>query len=111
MYQHNQHTTVKLGRQKNCSKIIETESPDTNQLQNWQLTTLKNCSILHEDQLKNLIQDSSKPILITSDGGIHDYQGTFAVVLSEEDEPLLQNHGKLYSQTFYETSFRSVAYT
>jgi hypothetical protein len=53
---------------------------------------------------------SDKDIYITSDGGVHDGQGTFGVVISDQASLVIVNFGKLYSPPLYESSYCSEAY-
>jgi hypothetical protein len=76
----------------------------------WNNPFVKN-TLLHDMQnIKALLLDLEKPITIVSDGGVHNYQGTFGLVISEGVRPLVKNKGKLYNVDFFESSFRSEIY-
>jgi hypothetical protein len=49
-------------------------------------------------------------IYIASDGGVHNYEGTFGVVLSDGISSFAQNSGKFYSVDFCASSYRSELY-
>jgi hypothetical protein len=52
---------------------------------------------------------SEKEIQVTTDGGVHKGNGTFGVIVSNKANPVVLNHGKLYSPKLYESSYRSEA--
>jgi hypothetical protein len=53
---------------------------------------------------------SDREIHITSDGGVHQSQGTFGVVTSDKATPIIVNYGKLYSADLYKSSYRLEVY-
>jgi hypothetical protein len=45
-----------------------------------------------------------------SDGGVHNYESNFGVVIADQHKVITTNMGKLYSIDFYESSHRSEMY-
>jgi hypothetical protein len=68
--------------------------------QDWKSVILQNMNIM-DDSLAKELYKSDKDIHISSDGGVHEYQGTFGVIISDQASPVVINHGKLYSATSY----------
>jgi hypothetical protein len=76
----------------------------------WNSDFIKHTVIKNVRSLKELIVNSTTPIIIVSDGGVHNYDGTFGQVISDRVRQLVHNKGKLYTVDFFESSFRSVIY-
>jgi hypothetical protein len=67
--------------------------------------------VIHDIQkVKTFLFDSAKSIIIVSDRGVHNYEDTFGLVLSDGANPIVKNNGKLYSVDFFESLFRSELY-
>jgi hypothetical protein len=69
----------------------------------WQHTILTN---LHIFDIKNLCQsqaDMDSTIRIVSDGGVHNYQRNYVVVIAQSSQQLVRAMGKIYSITFHES--------
>jgi hypothetical protein len=56
------------------------------------------------------MQQDDSNIYIVSDGGVYNYEVTYGVVISDGNNPLMKNYGKLYSLDFCESSYRSESY-
>jgi hypothetical protein len=82
---------------------------DNHTEEDWESIILKNAVITDRHTLHKLYT-SDRDIYVTTDGGVSNSQGTFGVVISDAGSPVLQNNGKFYSPTFYESSYRSEAY-
>jgi hypothetical protein len=105
-YINSDYVTVKTGRRNGSSSIAQETKPGTgNNKQDWLSTIIQNCNILNEERARALINHPTDPIIISSDGGTHNYQGTLGLVISDGTTPLNINFGKLYSPVFYESSF------
>jgi hypothetical protein len=77
----------------------------------WTDPFLENSIITDIQKTKDLLAQVDSNIYIVSDGGVHNYEGTFGVVISDGTNPLIKNYGKLYSLDFYESSYRSELYS
>jgi hypothetical protein len=74
----------------------------------WTNNFIENIRVTDGSKLKQLFsQEEEIKVYIASDGGVHNYEGTFGVVLSDGNSPFVQNNGKFYSVDFYESSYRS----
>jgi hypothetical protein len=71
---------------------------------------IKNTFIKDMQRLEDLLFNSETPIIIVSDGGVHNYEGTFGLTISDGVRLFANNKGKLYSVDFFESSFRSEIY-
>jgi hypothetical protein len=60
--------------------------------------------------LSNNCVESEWDKYITSNGGVHESQGTFGVVIFDKATPIIVNYGKLYSADLYKSSCRLEAY-
>jgi hypothetical protein len=76
----------------------------------WTNHFTDNTIIKDVQKTKDLLTSTTSPIIIVSDGGVHNYEGTFGVVISDGIYPIVHNNGKLYSVDFFESSFRSELY-
>jgi hypothetical protein len=76
----------------------------------WNNHFIENTVITDVQQLKELLKNPETPIIIVSDGGVINYEGTFGLVISNGTNPIAKNNGKLYSVDFFESSFRSKLY-
>ena len=75
----------------------------------WYDSMIENYDTIDEEHLTNALQGDQ--IVIVSDGGVHEYQGTFGVVISNGTEQLATNHGKIYSVDFMASPYRSELYS
>ena len=71
-------------------------------LDNWSSTEM--CDILKE------ISISEKPLLLVSDGGLRDTQGSYGVVIGTNEEELIHNQGIARGAIELASSFRSESY-
>jgi ribonuclease HI len=76
----------------------------------WTDPFLDHTIIADTQKTIELMSKMDSNIYIVSDGGVYNYDGTFGVVISDGTNPLIKNHGKLYSLDFCESSYRSELY-
>jgi hypothetical protein len=76
----------------------------------WKNSFIGNTTILDNNKLKNFISQDEFTIFIASDGGVHNYEGTFGIAISDGTSLLATNNGKFYSVDFCESSYRSELY-
>jgi hypothetical protein len=67
----------------------------------WNNDFIKNTVIKDMQRTKDLLNNPETPIIIVSDGGVYNYEGTFGLVISDGARPIVQNKGKLYSVDFF----------
>jgi hypothetical protein len=76
----------------------------------WNNHFIENTIVTDVQKIKELLTNSEAPIIIISNGGVFNYEGTFGLVISDDTSPIAQSNGKLYSVDFFESSFRSELY-
>jgi hypothetical protein len=76
----------------------------------WRQEILKNLIIEDEHELKTSLSDPVSTVNIVSDGGVHNYQSNYGVVIAIKSYSLATNMGKIYSVTFHESSYRAELY-
>ena len=81
-----------------------------NEVEEWQHSFIKNLNTLDESIIKKSLNNSNQSFYIISDGGVFQYDGTFGVIISDGINPIANNHGKLYSVEFFESSYLSELY-
>jgi ribonuclease HI len=79
-------------------------------LPNWKDYFLKYTIITDKTRFQSLFSQETFTIIIASDGGVHNYEGTYGVVLSNGASQFATNHGKIYSVDFCESSYRLELY-
>jgi hypothetical protein len=100
-------TTITINRTNDKRRPIRSNM-DTVEV-DWNSVIMAQANLIDEEAFKRLCE-SEQDIYVTSDGGVHEGQGTFGVVVSDKAHPLIVNYGKLYSMDLYESSYRSEAY-
>jgi hypothetical protein len=78
-----------------------------NEDQQWSAELLQHLIIEDLQQLQTAIEDKESELNIVSDGGVHDYNSNFGMVIALKSMTLATNKGKIYSITFHESSYRS----
>jgi hypothetical protein len=73
----------------------------------WQQEILTNLIIEDETELRQKLEDPLSTVHIVSDGGVHNYQSNFGLVIANKSYSLATNMGKIYSVPFHESSYRS----
>jgi ribonuclease HI len=76
----------------------------------WTKNFIKNTVVTDETKFKNVFSQSEFTVYIASDGGVHNYEGTYGIILSDGVSPFAQNHGKFHIVDFCESSYRSELY-
>jgi hypothetical protein len=61
----------------------------------------KNMQVLNVKPLE--APEEQEEIQIVSDGGVHELQGSFGVVITKENETITTNKRKLYSTDFHQS--------
>ena len=108
-----------FSKRKNNIKSIKLSSSSTicnynNQQKvgdDWIDPMIANMIIINEERVKIIAKDTVSKIHITSDGGVHNYEGTFGVIISDGSSPIVSTNGKLYIVDFFESSYRSEMYS
>ena len=95
----------------NSSITINNQHTEKTEKIDWQTSMLTNLQVIQDDRIHIVAQDDASPIYIISDGGVHNYEGIFGVMISDGLSPIASNKGKLYSVDFFETSYRSEMYS
>ena len=103
----NNTKTVKFSSNSSSNNIIISQDS----VEEWSDPMTTNLNIINEDRVKAIAQDDSVPLYIISDGGVHNYEGNFGVIISDGSSPIASTNGKLYSVDFFESSFRSEMYS
>jgi hypothetical protein len=65
---------------------------------------------MDESSLRKAFSNPIKPLNMVSDGGVHDYQSNYGVVIADDADTFAKNLGKIYSIQFHESSYRSEMY-
>lgn len=73
----------------------------------WKHVMTDNIIVLDNQKAIDLISDSEQPIMIFSDGGVHDYHGNFGIVIADGETPIVSNKGQIYSVVFQQSPYRS----
>jgi ribonuclease HI len=76
----------------------------------WQHTILKNLHIFNISNIRQSLEDADSAIYIASDGGVHNYQSNYGVVIAQGAQQLARAMGKIYSITFHESSYIAELY-
>jgi hypothetical protein len=66
----------------------------------WDDCFIENTIVLDKDKLQKLLSQDELMIFIASDGDVYNHEGTFGVVISDGNAPLVHNNGKFYSVDF-----------
>jgi hypothetical protein len=96
-------TNLRLRQQRNIltATFIPIAKPARiimNKQPHWTNSFIENTRVTDGPKLRHLFsQEEEIKIYIASDGGVHNYEGTFGVVLSDGNSPFAQNNGKFYS--------------
>jgi ribonuclease HI len=104
--------SLRLNRQRNTliakfSPIMQPARIITKDSLHWTTPFTENTIVTDDITFRRLFSQDEFTIYITSDGGVHNYEGTFGVILSDGLSSFAQNHGKLFSVDFCESSYRS----
>lgn len=91
------------------SNIIHLKAME--KMEEWKNVMVENIVLLDNQKSIELISDNKEPILIFSDGGVSDYNGTFGIVIADGKIPLVTNKGKIYSVVFQQSPYRSELYS
>jgi hypothetical protein len=76
----------------------------------WEDPFIENTTVSDKTNIHKLFSQDEFIVLIASDGGAYNHEGTFGMVISDGNALLAHNNGKFYSVDFCESSFRSELY-
>lgn len=76
----------------------------------WKEVMLKHMMVIDEAFLNKLLYESDDNIIITTDGWVHDYNGTFGQVISNCTNPIVTNKGQIYSVNCLQSAYRCELY-
>jgi ribonuclease HI len=68
---------------------------------------IENTIVTDAIKFRQLFSQEDLTIYVASDGGVHNYEGTFGVIMSDGSSPFAKNHEKFYSVDFCESLCRS----
>jgi ribonuclease HI len=109
VHKNNAHYIVKMCR--GPRKTINRSVNNINNDYRWEENLHRNLTLRKNiDEIERSLLVERPKVCIITDGGAHEYSGTFGVVIMQQDEIIATNNGKLYSPEFYETSYRSELY-
>jgi hypothetical protein len=80
------------------------------ELPKCQATILRHAEIYDTQRFQDTCNTANAEIMIMSNGGVHNYQGNFGLVIAHKGVHLAVNYDKLYSIEFYESSYHSELY-
>jgi hypothetical protein len=104
LYQYPEWTPAKLD-----SKTLQIINP-IKVTSKWRSKILRNLKILDIIKLKASLENKKGDTNVVSDGGIYNYQSNFGLVIATKSKVLVMNKGKIYSNEFHESSYRSELY-
>jgi hypothetical protein len=71
---------------------------------------LRHLEILDTLKMKQSLKNKKIDTYIVSDGGVHNYQSNFGLVIASQSQVVATNKGKIYSIEFHKSSYRSELY-
>jgi hypothetical protein len=98
-------TQVKYGESQNSHP----PKPIYPNLRQWRSNILHRIHIDYPQLLASSIENK-EPLLVVSDGGVHEYHSNFGATIAATQLPLAYTYGKLYSIELYESSYRAEMY-
>jgi hypothetical protein len=73
----------------------------------WKKAILQLLQIEDLQRLQQALEFKETEVNIVSDGGVHDYNSNFGLVIAVKSRIVATNKGKIYSVEFHELSYRS----
>jgi hypothetical protein len=84
--------------------IQQPEPRDTNM---WKQHMIRHIQVPDQHNIKQVLEDPDSSIYLVSDGGVHNYNGNYGVVLAQSATILATTMGKRYIVEFHESSNRA----
>jgi hypothetical protein len=76
----------------------------------WHRDILQNLQVEDLDILQYALSNQKTEINVVSDGGVHNYQSNYRVIIAAKSATIATNKNNIYSVDFHESSYRSELY-